>query len=390
MPAPLVIAAKDLRQRFRDRSVLLLGFVAPLVISALMSLAFQATQNVHATVAVVDLDRGPVAAAFLHALHAPDLASILAVTSAGSESQARAEVKGRRVGAAIVVPRGFSAGALGPHPRDLVTITSVNDTVAADIASSVADTFVAQLDADRLSVLTAAHRSHLGPAQVAQLSAQVSRLSLPVQTVFRPVDAKPLKTISYYAPSMAIFFLMFTITFTSRSFFVERAEGTLERVLAAPIHAMEVLVGKVLSVFVYGVASLGTVAVVTSLLFGADWGYPPAAAVVSLAMVISVMCLTALVIGLARTQRQAEGISSVVVFGLVLLGGNFVFISVEPPYLQRLALLTPNGWALRAYTDLATSGGGMSVVTVPVLAILAFSALVAAVAALFSRRAVSL
>ncbi len=44
--------------------------------------------------------------------------------------------------------------------------------------------------------------------------------------------------------------------------------------------------------------------------------------------------------------------------------------------MRRLALLTPNGWALRAFTDLGTGGGGFGTVLVPVAAMLAFSAVV--------------
>ncbi len=114
-----------------------------------------------------------------------------------------------------------------------------------------------------------------------------------------------------------------------------------------------------------------------------------AAGAVCLAMVISVVCLTALVIGLARTQRQAEGIASAVVFGLALLGGNFVFLSAVPDVMRRIALFTPNGQALRAFTDLSTTGGGLGTVVTPILVILGFSLVVGVVAALLARRAVS-
>ena len=101
-------------------------------------------------------------------------------------------------------------------------------------------------------------------------------------------------------------------------------------------------------------------------------------------MVFSVVCLTALVIGLARTQRQAEGIASTVVFGLALLGGNFVFISAVPDVMKRIALFTPNGEALRAFTDLSTTGGALHAVMTPVLAILGFSLVIGLLAALLA------
>lgn len=103
-------------------------------------------------------------------------------------------------------------------------------------------------------------------------------------------------------------------------------------------------------------------------------------------MVLAVTVTTALVIVVARTQRQAEGISSFVIFGLALLGGNFVFVSVTPSIMQRLALLTPNGWALRGYTDLATTGGGLAVAVVPIAAILAYTVAAAAVVAVLAPR----
>lgn len=42
-----------------------------------------------------------------------------------------------------------------------------------------------------------------------------------------------------------------------------------------------------------------------------------------------------------------------VAFALALLGGNFLGPGAAPELLARLALLTPNGWALRGFTDVA-------------------------------------
>ena len=83
------------------------------------------------------------------------------------------------------------------------------------------------------------------------------------------------------------------------------------------------------------------------------------------------------------------GIGSIIVFGLSLLGGNFFFISQAPSAMKHLALLTPNGWALRGYTDLATIGGGFGTIAQPVLGIAIFSAIVAAVAIVLAPRAVT-
>ena len=388
MRAALIIARKDLRQRIRDRSAIVIGLLAPVSIAALMSLAFNGVDTFHFTLGIVDDDHGAVAAALQHNLRLPALRRIVTLRSVHSEAQAADEVRNQQVAAALVIPAGFSTAATSSTSAAIRTLSSVNNSIAADVTHSIASSFVAQINADRLSVATAI-ASGAPASRSAQLAASAANLRLPEQLVERPLGAHPIKVVSYYAPAMAILFLFFTITFSSRSFFVDRAQGLIERMRAAPIRPAEILLGKVLSVFVFGVASLGMVWLVTAVAFGADWGEPAAAGLVCAALVIATVCLTALVIGLARSQRQAEGIASAVVFVLALLGGNFVFISTAPSIMRRLALFTPNGWALRAFTDLSTTGGGLHTVVQPVLAILAFSAVVGAAAVRLAYRAVT-
>jgi ABC-2 type transport system permease protein len=390
LAAALVIAAKDLRQRIRDRSALVLGVVAPLAVAGLMSVAFSSVEDFHADIAVVDVDRGPLAAAFRQALAGPELADVLSVSSAGSEVEARDLVDRRRVGAAVVIPAGFSTAATGDAPLGITVLADPDNTVAAQVAAAVADAFVAQLNADRLAIHTAL-AAGVPPARTAELAAAAARLRLPESLQDRPAGFRRLATVSYYAPSMGIFFTLFAIGFTARGYFLEQRDGTLERIAAAPVGTGAILLGKSLATFGYGVVSLGTLAVLTSVAFGAYWGPPLAAAALIVAMAVMLVTLTAFVIVVSRTDRQAEGIASIVTFALVLLGGNFVLLSQAPEFLRQLALSTPNGWAMRGLTDLATGAPATSAV-VPVLVILAMAGLVvlatAGLVALTGRRAV--
>ena len=76
--------------------------------------------------------------------------------------------------------------------------------------------------------------------------------------------AKVLDSKTYFAAGMAIFFLLFTVQFGVSSLIEERSEGTLARLLAAPVRRSSILVGKLLTSIVLGVVSL-TVLVVASL-----------------------------------------------------------------------------------------------------------------------------
>ena len=389
--APAVrIAAKDLRLRVRDRSAIVLGFVAPILIATVMSFAFKATESFHMTVVVFDADHAALGTTLLDALRSDELADVVTVRTSPTVARARALVRDGAVAAGLVIPAGFTASMAGDEPSGLQVLTSVDTPLAGQVTRSIAASFAAQLDADRLAVTTAIDADPTlatGGDGLAGLVAAAARDRLPISVAERSGGARPLKAVSYFAPAMGIFFLFFAVGFTARGWFAEARAGTLQR-MAAATTVRQILIGKAISVFVYGAASLTTMAVLTTVVFGADWGGFGPAAVLIAAMSCSVVSLTALVIVVARTEQQAEGLASIIVFGLALLGGNFVFVSTAPPLLRRLALFTPNGWALRGFVDLATGPHSMSAVWAPLGGIAAFTAAVVAVTAALSRRMV--
>ncbi|MEU6144523.1 ABC transporter permease [Streptomyces sp. NPDC047081] len=384
MGAVLAIAAKDLRQRMRDRSAWVIVFLAPVLISALMALAFNNNDEFHADIAVVDLDRGPAAAGLTEVLKSPELRGTVHVRSYGSEAAAPRAVDAADVHAAVVVPAGFTASLHGGAAAPVKVLDSVDYGLQAQLARAVTESYVAQVNADRLSVATAVAAG--APAQdVPRLAAKAALLRLPEQVRAQGLPDDPLKVISYFGPSMGMFFVLFTVGFGARSYFVEQQQGTLDRIAAAPVGRGALLIGKSVSTFVYSLAGLATVTLVSWLAFGARWADPLGIAVLSVAMAVCVVCLTALVIALVRTEQQAQGLASILVFALALLGGNFVFASGTTPLIRRLAQFTPNGWALRGFTDLGTGVRGWDAVGAPLLGIAAFSAVVAAVTAVLLR-----
>ena len=112
----IAIALKDLRQRLRDRSALVLGFLAPLLVAWLISAAFGSVATFHMNVAVVDQDGGPVASGFGTFLRSPEQSELLTVSTA-TEAQARARVEDCSLSAAFVIPKGFSVHCAGGRSR---------------------------------------------------------------------------------------------------------------------------------------------------------------------------------------------------------------------------------------------------------------------------------
>ncbi|MBD0842096.1 ABC transporter permease [Streptomyces sp. TRM68416] len=384
MRVVLAIAAKDLRQRLRDRSAWVIVFLAPVLISALMALAFNNNDEFRANLGVVDLDGGPAATGLVQVLTGPELDDTVQVRSYDTEAAARRAVDAGDVHAAIVVPQGFTRSLHGGAANAVTVLDSVDYGLQAQLARAVTESYVAQVNADRLSVATAV-AAGAAETDVPELAARAALLRLPEEVRAEGLPDDPLKVISYFGPSMGMFFVLFSVGFGARSYFVEQQQGTLDRIAAAPVARSALLIGKSVSTFVYSLAGLATVTVVSWLAFDADWADPFGVAALSVAMAVCVVCLTALVIALVRTEQQAQGLASILVFALVLLGGNFVFASGTTPAIRTLALFTPNGWALRGFTDLGTGVRGWDAVGAPLLGIAAFSVVVAAVTALLIR-----
>ncbi|MCZ7527468.1 MAG: ABC transporter permease [Acidimicrobiia bacterium] len=393
MRAALVVASKDLRQRLRDRSAFVVGIVAPLVLATLISLALgQVEEDFGATLAVVDQDGGPLARALVDdVLGGEDLREVLEIRTVATPQEAADLADDGDVAAAIVIPAGFSAVAEGGDPVPLRVVRSAEKPIGADVAEAIATGFTAQVDAVRLAVRTAADVGGVSdPAAIGLLAERAAAEPPPValaETGTAEVDVPPA---SQFAPGMGILFLFFTVGLGARSILAERREGTLARLLAAPITGRSLLVGKAAATFVLGVTSLATLAVVSTLLIDARWGDPVSAAVLIVAIVLAAMGVVALVLTFARTEQQASGYASIAAFGLALLGGNFIQLEQAPELLRRLSLLTPNGWALRAFGDLAAEGGGLASVLPEVGAVLAFAAATLGVALARSGRLVRL
>ena len=386
MRAVVTIAGKDLRQRFRDRSAIVLAFVAPLVLALIIGGALgSSTIDFHATVAVADEDGGPVAAAFVdNVLGSPELRRSVTTVRVRDAGEATAMVDDDKADAAFVVPSGYSSDVLGGRRARLRVVTRSSEVVAAAMARGIADEFTARLNAVVLAVNTAVALGQ-PPPDVAALARQQP----PVQAVTSAASRGEPSPASYFGPAMAMFFLFFTVGMAARSLFAERANATLGRLLAAPIPARAVLLGKALASLVLGLVSMLVVVGASAVLLGANWGDPAAVLALVVAVVLFATSVTWLLATFAKTEEQAMTAASVVAMLLSLLGGNFFPIDQAPQAFRQVALFTPNGRALRAFADLDALGGGLSTAAPHLVVILAVTVVVAAVASVRSRRLVA-
>jgi ABC-2 type transport system permease protein len=376
-----IICQKDLRSRLRDRSALIIGIVVPLALAFIFNAVFSgaASGNLVIRLGVVDGDRGPVAQEFTRDVLGPVARSgLFALHVEPDEQTARSRVSAGHLDAAILIPPGFTAAVQGNRETSLQVVGNADSPISSEVARSIAERYTEQLNRIRLSVATVAtlHRA----SDTSALIAAARSAAQPVRTVDLSTATKQLNARSFYAAGMAVFFVFFTVQFGVTGLLEERANGTLARLVAAPIRRSSILGGKMLTSLVLGVLSMGVLVVATTWLLGASWGNPAGVGILVVAAVLAAMGIMALIATGAKTAEQASNWQSVVAVILGLLGGTFFPVARAPGILSNITLITPQAWFLRGLGDLRA--GHLGAVWTPALAMLLFAAVTGGLAVL--------
>lgn len=385
MRAAIIIALKDLRQRLRDRSALILAFVAPLGLALIITGAFGNgfTGNFEARYAVIDQDLSDLSKAFgEQVLGAPQFTEQIKVVKIRDVAQARELIRRDGLAAAFVIPNGFANAVTGNRKATMTVLTNPDDEIESEVAEALAVAYTGQINAGRLSVLTAvrARGGNLDPQVIREIARSAASERIPVELVDGRIGKREVNGASYFGPAMAIFFLFFTTSFAARSLLAEREQGTMPRILAAPVRKASLIVGKALTAFFVGVTSLAVMFVTFGLLLKVSWGDPLAIIVLSVTTVLAVMGVTAVVQTLARTQEQADAMSQMVSVFLALVGGSFFPIFQMPDVMQRIAVIAPNAWALRGFTDIIYDGATLADLGTHLAVICAFAVVTGGIA----------
>jgi ABC-2 type transport system permease protein len=389
----LIIGLKELRLRLRDRSAIIIAFIAPLALATIISFAFgNQDQSFETTFGLVDLDKSEISRSFVQGVEQiPTFKDSIHFKSIDSESDAEPQVRDHLVSAAIIIPSGFAQAVQSGNAIELRVLRNPDAPIAGQVAQALASGFSSEINAGRLAIQTAVSGGALARPGAPDINALIQKAiqgRIPTNLTDGQIGVNEVTAADYFGPSMSIFFLFFTVQFGALSLLTERREGTLPRLLAAPLKPSTIVLGKVFSSFVLGLVSIGAMIAATHFLLGAKWGDPLAVGALTVAIVFAAMGITGVLITLAKTQEQAGGFGAIAATGLSLLGGNFIQITDAPVAIRTISLLTPNGWALRAFFDLAAEGGGITSILPALGAVIAFGVVFGALALLLGRRLV--
>ena len=359
MRSALQIALKDFKLRIRDRSAIILGVVAPLALAFILNLvfggAFDTSGGLDLHYGVVDQDASDVSRGFVEILQQLEGEGLLTVTSFDDPNDAEREVDEGDLDSYFLLESGLGQAVAEGSAATIRVIGDVDAPTSTQIATSIAERFVSGVEATRLAILTTLEVSGEPPTGdvVAALSQEARDAALSYRLADTEAATRQLDPTTYFSAGMGVFFLFFTVQFGVSGLLEEERDGTLARLLAAPIRGESVIAGKAILSFLLGVLSMGILAGATTALIGADWGSPMGVLVLIVAGVLSGVGIMALVAAVAKTPEGAGNLGSIIAVILAMLGGTFFQVGRGDDLLSQMSLITPHAWFLRGLGDLA-------------------------------------
>jgi len=396
------IALKDLQILFKDRGTLFQLFILPLlfimVFSGALGAIGKSTEVTLPNLAIVDLDGSTAAQTLISNIAADGSLSVQSF----SATDAQLPLDENKVIGVLTIPAGFTTSVQQGKPVTLVLSTGTGaNTQNVEAARLVIESIAADMTLESQIV---ASLQQMGDMQAfSPESSQVfttERILAQAHTQFVSAQARPLINIvqtipqqvtsqeatpdlsQSAVPGFTVLFVFLAAQTTARSIYEEIKIGSFRRLVAAPLSKAELLIGKILPNFITGLVQIVVIFAFGSLgmrLLGLT-PLPIEKAPLGMILIAVILALCSSAFGIAiaaiaRTENQISGLSTLLLWGMGLLGGSLVPLFVLERFLGPIPMIVPHYWANRALDDLLIRGLGMSNVALDLGVLLGFSLL---------------
>lgn len=381
----------------RDPIILALTFALPIAFFSIFAVMFGSVSKENGVrairIGIVDEDRSELSRQFVQALSDLDTLEIMnSSPKDGEESTLQSytrenlqkEIRAGRFPVALVIPTGFEKevyGKLGPSvkPVDLyfdASNAAAKYTVAA-LIKQAAHRLAPDLIVLRLLDPFEAMGAGITPQQrqlietnarfLRQRNAKTRdrndktarnkfltrlRSNEPFPTQFIDVREKKQSLVAYYAASIAVMFMLFTMAGAGGALLGEEEVGTLDRLLNSNVSMATLLT----SYWLYSV-SLGVFQILLMFLWAhfvfelplfslnrlVGFGLMSiftASAAAGIGLLLGTIC---------KTRAQLSGISTLFILIMSALGGSMIPRFLMSEFMETVAMCTFNGWAIEGF-----------------------------------------
>jgi ABC-2 type transport system permease protein len=368
---------KETAQLLRDRRTLL--YIVGLPLMELFLFAYAVSLTVyHLPTAVADQSQDMQSRDFIQALVNSQYFDFTLTVQ--DEFQIRQAMDAGQVKAGIVIPPDFSTRLESGDASVLILLDG-------------SDSFSVQSGYSAANLVSQSYGLQLAAQKIEQINGETTLVaqatSMPITNSFRVLYNPDFRDLWFVLPAI-IGMILQTAAVAQAALVVvrEREVGTIEQILATPTRPLELLFGKMIPLVVLCYLVMGLILVLGVFWFGVAFkGSLELYLLLTLAFVMSSLGLGFLISTVAKTQRQAQQISTVVMLFSMLLTGLVYPRNVMPLIPQLIGSMLPLTYFVRISRGIIMKGVGVTILWSDVLALVIYSLAVMIVAALnFKKR----
>jgi ABC-2 type transport system permease protein len=356
------VLLKEFIQLKRERLTFAMVLGIPVIQLILFGYAINSDPR-HLPTALVVADNGPFAASVVAALQNTAYFTVVAQTT---QEQADRMILEGDVQFALVIPSDFSTRLLrGERPAIAVYADATDPAATGSALAALAALPQVALINDLKGPL-----AHLAPG------------ADPFQiVVHRRYNPEGITAYNVVPGLIGVILTMTLILMTSMAVTRERERGTLENLLATPVRPFEMMTGKILPYMLIGYLQVVVIYAAARLLFAV----PMAGSFGLLSVAVLIFMLSLLTVGftfstLAASQVQSMQMTLFFFLPNILLSGFMFPFRGMPVWAQWIGKALPLTHFLRIVRAIMLKGAGPLEVLPQVWPILAFTAVVGAVA----------
>ncbi len=364
---------KEVRQTVRDRRIMFMLVVAPLLQTVVFGFAVDFEVD-RVPAVVVDRDRS--AESREHARRLLADGTLVRSAAAGSVGQAEHDIDDGRAAAAVVLPERMGADLAAGRPAEVQVLLDGTDPNRATVAAAAVSRYFGEVG-ERIARERIAERGIAPPAQ----------LDLVPRIWFNP----GLRSPPFMIPGIAAMLLLIVTTIvTAMGLSREREMGTLEQVLVTPIRPLLLLVGKMAPFVVIGLVDVALLMAVGTWLFDVPLrGRLLALLAGTLLYLMTTLGVGLLVSTVSRTQQQSFLGGFLFAMPAILLSGVMTPIRAMPTWLQAITWLNPVRYYAEVMRGILLRGAGFGEMWPQLIALLVLGSAILATATLrFHKRLV--
>jgi ABC-type multidrug transport system, permease component len=367
----MAVMRKELRQAFRDRRMVAILLLVPLIQLILFGFAINLDVN-HIPTAICDLDQTSISRDLARGLLAGET-FVRAAETHDSEAASRLLETGQ-ASLVVIIPVGFAQSLGRGDAGSIQLLVDGTDTIRSQTAAAAAGEYLS--------------KRGVSMARVRIEQALASRgmvLQLPQVVVHPRILYNPhLYTRIFMVPAVAaMVLLVVTTVLTAMGIARERELGTIEQILVTPLRPVVLLVGKCLPFAFIGLVELMLLLVVGSYLFDV----PLRGSLILIFVASALYLMTTLGVGIfistiSHSQQQAILGGFFFIMPAILLSGFMTPIENMPHWIQPITLLDPVRYYVEIMRSCLLKAGGFLDLLPQLIALFVFGLVILTLGAL--------